>query len=47
MSEVQFQENYIVYFEVCLRYSVKGMLLCTLMLVCGTDEGNFIVYNVV
>jgi len=37
MSEVQVGGNVTVYSDVCLRYRVREMLLCTVMCVCGTE----------
>jgi len=36
VSEVQGEGNVIVYSNMCLRYRVREMLLCTVMCVCGT-----------
>jgi len=36
VSEVQGEGKVIVYSDMCLRYRVREMLLCTAMRVCGT-----------
>ena len=40
MSEVQGEENVIVYSDVCMRYRVGEILLCTVMCVRGTECGK-------
>jgi len=36
VSDVQGEGNVTVYSDMCLRYRVREMLLCTVMYVCGT-----------
>jgi len=40
VSEVHGEGNVNVYSDVCLRYRVREMLLCTVMCVFGTGWGN-------
>ena len=45
MSEVESEGNVTLYSDVCLRYRVKEMILCTEMCYCGREWGNVIVYS--
>ena len=45
MSEVQGEGNVTVYSDVCLRYRVREMLLCTVKCVEVLGGGNFTVYS--
>ena len=45
MSEVKGEGNLTVYSDVCLRYRLGEILLCTLMCVCVQSEGNVTVYS--
>jgi len=40
VSVVQDEGNFIVYSDVCLRYRVRVMSLCTETCVCGTEGGK-------
>ena len=45
MSEVQGERNITVYSDMCLRYILREMLLCTLICASGPFEGNVTVYT--
>ena len=45
MSEVQDRRNVTVYSDLCLRYRVGEMLLCTVIYVLGTGWENVTVYS--
>ena len=45
MSEEQGEGNVTVYSDVCLRYRLREILLCTVMVPEVQSERNIIVYN--